>query len=45
MREFKEKNLRADIDALKAKKEIEELLNKKADAKMKMDKQAEVETK
>ena len=45
MSEFKEKNLRADIDALKAKKEIEELLNKKADAKMKMDKQAEVETK
>lgn len=43
--EFKEKNLRADIDAQKAKKEIEELLNKKADAKMKMDKHAEVETK
>ena len=45
MSEFKEKNPRADIDALKAKKEIEELLTKKADAKMKMDKQAEVETK
>ena len=43
--EFKEKNLRADIDAQKAKKEIEELLKRRADAKMELDKHAEVETK
>ena len=43
--EFKEKNLRADIDAQKAEKETEEQLKKRADAKMKMDKHAEVETK
>lgn len=43
--EFKEKNQRADIDAQKAEKETEEQLKKRADAKMKMDKHAEVETK
>ena len=43
--EFKEKNLRADIDVQKAEKETEEQLKKRADAKMKMDKHAEVETK
>jgi len=43
--EFKEKNLRADADKLKADAETEAKLKKNADAKMKMDKQAETETK
>jgi len=43
--EFKEKNIRADADRLKAEVKTEKNLTKIADAKMKMDKQAETETK
>ncbi|MCG2747317.1 MAG: type IV conjugative transfer system protein TraE [Desulfobulbaceae bacterium] len=43
--EFKEKNLRADNAELKAEAETEQKLNKLAEEKIKMDKQAETETK